>query len=138
MLHLKNADFIPHAEPVRRFDMFNSPSKRRTFTADEKARIVTESYTSGESVCALARRHGLMPSQVFAWRKNARRHQNDETRAGSGAGQPGCETGVSPSSGPCSATQIEIAVGAIVVRVPPGVDPATLKMVLQVVSAAAA
>jgi hypothetical protein len=47
-------------------------SKRRSFSAEEKARIVAESFESGQSVCAVARRYQLTASQLFAWRKRAR------------------------------------------------------------------
>ena len=30
-------------------------------------------YDAGETVCAVARRHGLTPQQLFAWRRLARR-----------------------------------------------------------------
>ncbi|TIS89718.1 MAG: hypothetical protein E5W83_25635 [Mesorhizobium sp.] len=37
-----------------------------------KRRIVEESYVCGDSVSAVARRHGLFPAQLFAWRRAAR------------------------------------------------------------------
>jgi transposase len=39
----------------------------------KKAAIVAESYGEGETVCAVARRHGLTPQQLFTWRRLARR-----------------------------------------------------------------
>jgi transposase len=33
---------------------------------------VTESVTAGASVSAVARRHGLTPQQMFAWRRQVR------------------------------------------------------------------
>ena len=41
--------------------------------ARRKAAIIAESYGAGETVCAVARRHGLTPQQLFAWRRLARR-----------------------------------------------------------------
>lgn len=41
--------------------------------ADEKAAIVAESYAGGETVCGVARRHGLTPQQLFKWRRLSRR-----------------------------------------------------------------
>lgn len=35
--------------------------------------MVAESYASGETVCGVARRHGLTPQQLFTWRRLARR-----------------------------------------------------------------
>jgi len=59
-------------EPVRRIEVFTGTVRRRTWSAEDKARIVAESLTSGESVCAVARRHGLSPQQLFGWRRQAR------------------------------------------------------------------
>jgi transposase len=59
-------------EPVRRIEVFTGTGRRRTWSAEDKARIVAESLTSGESVCAVARRHGLSPQQLFGWRRQAR------------------------------------------------------------------
>ena len=66
----------PKPEPVRRLEVFTGSGRRRAWTAEQKARIVAESYESGETVSAVARRHGLTPQQLFggaellsAWRK---------------------------------------------------------------------
>ena len=61
-------------EPVRRIEVFTGTGRRRTWSAEDKAQIVAESVTSGESVCAVARRHGLSPQQLFGWRREAREH----------------------------------------------------------------
>jgi len=61
-------------EPVRRIEVFTGAGRRRTWSSEDKARIVAESVTSGESVCAVARRHGLSPQQLFGWRRQAREH----------------------------------------------------------------
>ena len=70
-------------EPVRRIEVFTGTGRRRTWSAEDKARIVAESLTSGESVCAVARRHGLSPQQLFGWRRQAR--QPLEANAGEDA-----------------------------------------------------
>ena len=62
-------------EPVRRIEVFTGTGRRRTWSAEDKARIVGESITSGESVCVVARRHGLSPQQLFGWRRQARQPQ---------------------------------------------------------------
>jgi transposase len=59
-------------EPVRRFEVFTGAGRRRTWSDEDKARIVAESLTSEDSVCAVARRHGLSPQQLFGWRRQAR------------------------------------------------------------------
>ena len=60
------------SEGLRRFDVFTGGGRRRSFTAAEKAAIVEESYAGGDSVCGVARRHGLTPQQLFGWRRLAR------------------------------------------------------------------
>jgi transposase len=59
-------------EPVRRMEVFTGAGRRRTWSAAEKAAIVSESYGAAETVCAVARRHGLTPQQLFTWRRLAR------------------------------------------------------------------
>ena len=54
---------------VQRFEVFTGVGRRRVWTAEDKAAIVTESFSGCETVCAVARRHGLSPSQLFAWRR---------------------------------------------------------------------
>ena len=53
--------------------MFTGAGRRRSWSREEKASIIAESYGAGETVCAVARRHGLTPQQLFAWRRLARR-----------------------------------------------------------------
>jgi len=59
-------------EPVRRMEVFTGAGRRRSWSAAEKAAIIAESYGAGDTVCAVARRHGLTPQQLFAWRRLAR------------------------------------------------------------------
>jgi transposase len=59
-------------ETVRRIEVFTGAGRRRSWSVEDKARIVAESVTSGDSVCAVARRHGLSPQQLFGWRRQAR------------------------------------------------------------------
>src|SRR5579863_5515450 len=59
-------------EPVRRIEVFTGAGRRRSWSASEKAAIIAESYGAGDTVCAVARRHGLTPQQLFAWRRLAR------------------------------------------------------------------
>jgi transposase len=59
-------------EPVRRLEVFTGAGRRRSWSAAEKTAIIAESYGAGETVCAVARRHGLTPQQLFTWRRLAR------------------------------------------------------------------
>jgi transposase len=59
-------------EPARRLEVFTGAGRRRKWSGEDKARIVAEIEASGESVCAVARRHGLSPQQFFGWRRQLR------------------------------------------------------------------
>jgi len=43
--------------------------RRRRWAPAEKKAIVEETYMPGMSVSAVARKHGIPPSQVFYWRR---------------------------------------------------------------------
>src|SRR5919206_1024027 len=57
---------------VHRLEIFTGAGRRRTWPAETKARIVAESLAPGATACGVARRHGLSPQQLFAWRRAAR------------------------------------------------------------------
>ena len=59
-------------EPVRRLEVFTGAGRRRKWSDEDKARIVAETVANEESVCAVARRHGLSPQQLFGWRRQLR------------------------------------------------------------------
>src|SRR3954447_12797881 len=62
-------------KPVRRLEVFTGAGRRRTWNDEDKARIVAEIVTSGDSVSGVARRHGLSPQQLFGWRRQVRESQ---------------------------------------------------------------
>jgi transposase len=80
---------------------------------------------AGESVSAVARRHGLTPQQLFAWRRQTR---------GGGVARHG---GLSFAPVVVAPSAIEIEYGGATIRVPSGSDVATLRVVLQAVKAVA-
>ena len=58
-------------KPVaRRIEVFTGAGRRRTWSAEAKAKIVTESYAA--SVGEVAARYGLAKNQLFTWRREAR------------------------------------------------------------------
>src|SRR6202048_953396 len=57
---------------VRRIELITGIGRRRRWSSEDKARIVVESLAGGVSVSEGARRHGLTPQQLFAWRREAR------------------------------------------------------------------
>jgi transposase len=68
---------------VRRFEVFTGAGCRRRWPTDVKVSIVAESYSGQETVSAVARRHGLAPSQLFTWRRQMRQRLKDPELASS-------------------------------------------------------
>ena len=58
---------------VQRFEVFTGAGKRREWPPEIKAEIIAESYSGTGTVSAVARRHGLAPSQLFTWRRQLRK-----------------------------------------------------------------
>jgi len=54
---------------------------RRTWSLDERQRIVDEAFAPDASVAAVARRHGLNANLVFKWIRRAREGWLDRRRA---------------------------------------------------------
>jgi transposase len=96
---------------------------RRRWSDEFKAQAVTEALEPGASVSAIARRIGIHPSQLFAWRRDARAERHDRSRHSS------CEGMVASVAG----AVIEIAIGDVVVRAGVDVDEAHLQRVIRVV-----
>ena len=66
---------VPEPATVLRLEIFTGAGRRRTWPAEAKARIVAESLAPGATACGVARRHGLTPQQLFAWRRAARQQR---------------------------------------------------------------
>jgi len=54
---------------IDRIEVITSVQRRRRWPADEKARIVRETYAPGMSVSLVARQLGIAPNQLFTWRR---------------------------------------------------------------------
>ncbi|WP_392395834.1 DUF3363 domain-containing protein [Paraburkholderia caledonica] len=50
-------------------EVLTEPERRRRRSVQEKVAIVQETLEPGATVSAVARRHGVNPNQMFAWRK---------------------------------------------------------------------
>lgn len=57
---------------VRRIELITGAERRRRWSEDDKVRIVVASFAPGANVSEVARRNGLSPQQLFAWRREAR------------------------------------------------------------------
>jgi transposase len=49
--------------------VITSVERRRRWSAYDKKAIVEESFETGNTVSSVARKYGVSPSQVFAWRR---------------------------------------------------------------------
>ncbi|PBB28774.1 MAG: transposase [Mesorhizobium sp.] len=141
-LKLKSRD----EEPVRRLEIFTGSGRRREWLPDEKARIVAESYETGETVSAVARRYALSPQQLFAWRRAAR-----QPLAASPAPEPlfvpAVVTAPPPEPAPKRPAQprkrkasrdaglIELEIDGIAMRVGRGADARTVAAVIRALKA---
>ena len=132
---MSDPELLPVSEPPRRLEIFTGAGRRRTWSAEAKARIVAESRAAGVSVCAVARRHGLTPQQLFSWRREARQRAPNAADEGTPAFvpvalEPAATTRPMPRRAwPAPAVEIELA--GLLVRVPPGMDAATIAAVLR-------
>jgi len=68
----------PVSRGAQRFEVFTGAGKRRDWPPEVKASIVAECYSGREGVSAVARRHGLDPSQVYTWRRVLRKRLEAE------------------------------------------------------------
>lgn len=55
--------------PISRVEVITSVQRRRRWSAAEKVRLVEEAMQPGMSVSFVARRAGIAPSQLFAWKR---------------------------------------------------------------------
>jgi transposase len=59
-------------ERYRRTELVTGARRRRTWSADEKARIVAESAAAGANISEVARRNGVSRGSLTVWRRQAR------------------------------------------------------------------
>jgi transposase len=122
----------------RRVEVLTGPGRRRRWSHDDKARIVSETLEPGAVVAEVARRRQVCPQQVFAWRR--------EMRAGAAArldfvpivpatSMPLPEPTAAPAH---SSPSIEIELAGAVLHVAPGTDADLLTTALRAILASAA
>jgi transposase len=128
----------PTLEPerlVRRIEVITGDGGRRRWTLDEKARIVAETLDPGAVVSVIARRHGLSPQQLFAWRREARKRTTLPADV-----LPGFVPAVVDLAEPppamrsrkrLAATAIELEIAGVTVRVGHGARASTVATVIR-------
>jgi Transposase len=62
-------------------EILPSGKRRCHWSAEEKARIVAETLAAGAKVAEVTRKHGITPSRIFAWRREARAKEHGEPAA---------------------------------------------------------
>jgi transposase len=136
-------------KPVRRLEVFTGTGRRRSFSGEDKARIIAEIVTSGDSVSGVARRHGLSPQQLFGWRRQLRESEVEPSEAEGLRFVPAVMDG--PSSArpvrrqrkapQCKAEPgagtIEVEIDGVTIRVGRGADVKTVRAVLRALKAGA-
>jgi transposase len=137
-------------KPVRRLEVFTGAGRRRTWSDEDKARVVAEIEISGDSVSGVARRHGLSPQQLFGWRRQVRESQTVASRDDEPRFVPAVvDAAPSDTAGarqrkrlrgdrdePLAGT-IEVAIDGVMVRIGPGAPADTIVAVLRALKAGA-
>jgi transposase len=141
-------------EPVRRLEVFTGAGRRRKWSDEDKARIIAEIVASGDSVCSVARRHGLSPQQLFGWRRQLRGAAVRHAEAEEVQFVPAVVDAVVPAPAldrerkavrrkakagtlarRCDAGIIEIEVDGITIRAGRGADPTMIASIVQALKA---
>ena len=146
-MHEAMLDARQEGGSYRRIEVITGQRRRRQWTAEEKARIVAESFEEGANISEVARRHGVVRGLLTVWRH--------KFAAAAGLQAPAfVPVRITSESGPATAEEpdrlapahevgpqmtpargkpggaIEIEVRGARIRVEPGVELATLSTVL--------
>ena len=105
------------------------PRPRRRWSDEIKEELVARSLEPGANVSAVARQAGVVPSQLFGWRREAIRKGSETARALTNA------AGVAAAGGQ-SASMIEIIVDGAVIRAGADVSETRLRRVIRAVRSA--
>jgi transposase len=62
---------MDEGRPYRRVEVITGRRQRRSYTAEEKARIVAESAAPGANISEVARRNGVNRGLLTVWRREA-------------------------------------------------------------------
>ena len=86
-------------------------------TPAERALIVAESFEAGATVASVARRHGIVASQLSTWRTDAKRKAEADDRP------TFADLSVMADALPTAFDGIEVVVGPVSVRLPKNTTP---------------
>jgi transposase len=125
------------ADSYQRVEVITGRRRRRDWSDEEKARILAESADPEVNISEVARRNGVSRGLLNTWRRKARLASSD----GPQFVQVRLDDGVEVRSDAIEqprvlarpAERIEVTIAGATVRVPVGVDAATLERVLAAV-----
>lgn len=141
----------PVSRAAQRFEVFTGAGKRREWPPAVKASIVAECYSGAETVSAVARRHGLAPSQLFAWRRDLRKQFENEGLAFPSAAPEAAafvpaliEPRAVPDPAPVSRARrrrraafaaVELEIDGVAVKIARGADAVVISAVIEALKA---
>ena len=125
------------ADSYQRVEVITGRRRRRDWSDEEKARILAESADPEVNISEVARRNGVSRGLLNTWRRKARVASNEgpqfvQLRLDDGVGAR-AEAIEQPRVVARPAERIEVTIAGATVRVPVGVDAATLERVLAAV-----
>ena len=138
-------DARQEGDSYRRIEVITGERRRRRWTAQEKARIVAESFEEGANISEVARRHGVVRGLLTVWRHKLAsaagvkapgfvpvRIASEGSTATAGEPVPLVPTRLMEMASRPGQPRgmIEIEVSGARIRVEPGVDAPTLATVL--------
>jgi transposase len=118
---------------VRRRGEVTDVVRRRRWSEDEKGRIVAEAIAPGAVIADVARRHDLVPQHLWNWIRAAREGRFALPADGLGAFVPVVSVEASESGQEVRSPAIELTIGTVTVRVPPGAEARDVEAVLRAV-----
>ena len=68
MLHDRHQD-KHDGESYRRIELISGRRRRRSWSTEEKARILAESFAEGANISEVARQYGINRGLLFTWRR---------------------------------------------------------------------
>lgn len=134
----------PQDVEYRRVEVITGRRRRRDWTADEKAEILSASMAPGSKIAEVARRYGVSRGLLWTWRRQAMNDLAAETaphfvplRIEDEATECNAIASPPPPSGRDQIVgSIEIEIGRARVRVEGAVDPEVLRQVLGLIGPA--
>ena len=121
-------------DTFQRIEVISGVGRRRDWSDEFKARLVGESLEDGVMISDVARRHGVPPQRLYAWR-NQMRAQSGQAEPPSTEFASVAVAAVAPPVLQASADLIEIVIGTTVIRVRAAISESLLMAVARVAKA---